>query len=179
MEFVTATLGLTGCHRGQFAEQPELGGVRFVAYSQLTGAARDTVTIRVYAFNRTSHVRELQFGDYGHGYQVVAYAEHTAGRPRWDFTKWLAADDSVKRVAGGPEQVCLLNLVEAALPAGKSMMTDRFILPVRMILGDSLAAGRYRLAIRSGVRGAPRHLVPAGQLDIPQPIRYKPAGHAE
>ena len=116
-------------------------GLHFFAAARLTGGA-DSLLVSVTARNDAGAERALQSGVCGDALVLRVYREPAVRRrhpaPVWDSAIWRRATDP-------PNRVCLPVAVLQVLAPGDSTAVAGLALPVRVVLGDSLPAARYRL----------------------------------
>jgi hypothetical protein len=165
---------LAGCHNVQYSSAPDLSGVRFYGYSEISGADRSSITVSAIAQNRSNRAVNIQIGQCYPGIDINVYKSGAGQIPAWTFEKWRASDGPAV-LSGFQQNVCVGGVLSGMLDPGKSLVSDHGELPIRIILGDSLPPGRYRIGLRSDVSGSPANFIPAGDLDLPAPpiIRTK------
>ena len=140
---------------------PRIDGVRFAAQAAVVSPGDSLLEVRVRAVNTARAVRMLEWGNCSMDVRVSS----VGGTPArsWEYVAWANA----RR----PPLVCLLYLASRDLAPGDSIAPGDYFrrLPVRVILGDSLPPGRYRVTARVGANGRSSGDVAGGEVELRAP----------
>lgn len=171
MHLAVLSVIVAACFHPRLRES-ELSGVQFGGTSRISGAANDSITFYLYAYNRSGRAVPIAFTQTcAPGNRIVAYHEPRGGNVAWDDSVWSSR--------GGPavlsplrlEMNCVgLGMLVGSLGPGQSTTSDIRSVPIRVILGDSLPAGTYRFYMNSTMVGAARDkLYPVGEQNLTAP----------
>jgi hypothetical protein len=135
--------------------------VRFAARAELVSPGDSLVEVRVVAVNTARAVRTVEWGNCSMDVRVSSVGR-TPTR-QWEYVAWANS----RR----PPLVCLLYLATRDLAPGDSISPGDYMrrLPIRLILGDSLPPGRYRVTARVGANGRSSGDLEAGEFELRSP----------
>ena len=157
------SVALGGCwRRSKYYQPPPVDGLKFFAVSYLKGAANDSVFVRVSVRNDASAARRIEGGICGDQVTVRLYRGMSGKSPAWDSSAWRRATDP-------PNTVCLAVAVMYSLRAGQAIDIGIITLPTRAILGDTLAAGVYRVGAFANNSTAQAGETKAGVVELRAP----------
>ncbi len=162
--FIVVLTGALGCHRVTTYQTPPITGLRFTASSAVAGGRADTVVVRVAARNTAREARSLEGGICDGSLWLRVYADTTPRRSRvpvWDSRRWERARN--------PQAVCLAVAVSQTVEPGLEHVVAQYAVAMRVILGDSLRAGRYRLTAQLTSTGGAAGELEAGTLALAVP----------
>ncbi|HEX6049451.1 MAG TPA: hypothetical protein VFZ21_09280 [Gemmatimonadaceae bacterium] len=157
----------TGCARQRRNHEPfPIDGLRFFATAQLTGSAADSLLVQVTARNDGTAPRTLSSGICGDPLVIRTYhGADSRGRqatPAWDSELW-------RRATAPPNEVCVAMAVLQMVSPGDSAHVGALALPLRVMLGDSLPAGRYRVTARLNSSGGRAGEIEGGAVEFRVP----------
>ena len=138
-------LAAAGCHRNSMNEMERSAtseGVRFTAEASISPDNADTVFVALRATNRSSGYRTVVFLPAGKCGVSLAFA---TGRGK--ATRAWRLQTPPMKLPPGVVEGCLASALMTQFGPGGSVYTVRVAVPVRTILGDSLAPGLYRAVI--------------------------------
>ena len=158
---VCLTAALACRHRSAGPPRPSLDGVRFMARAEVLSPGDSVLDIRVRAINGSRRMRTLEYG--ACSMDVLVSSVGLTPERQWSHVAWY----------NGPagRHACLLYLASATLTPGDSVAPGEYSrrIPIRLILGDSLPPGRYRVIGRVGANGRSSGDLDAGQFDLRRP----------
>lgn len=136
-----------------------IDGVRFAGHAKLVTPGDTLLDVRVRAVNTGGSIRTLEFGNCSM-YVSVSSVGLTPAR-EWQYAVWAKS----RRVS------CLEYQATRDIAPGDSVSPSdyRRQLPIRVILGDSLPAGRYRVTTRVAANGRFSEPLVVGELDLRAP----------
>jgi hypothetical protein len=163
-------IAFLGCHQMRYGPMSmSTSGFRFSAGSAVVGPASDTLRVAVVVVNESRDQRELAIPTCPPVLNQVQATVTAKGR-KWnsvsyDKRQWSGYFDST-----GNEipHACLAYLRVMILPPGAS---NTYVLkvPVREVLGDSLAAGRYTVKARLSINGDIIRGLPGSTVELSSP----------
>lgn len=128
-----------------YYQPPPIDGLRFAAEVEITGAAQESLLVRVTARNDARTERRLERG-ICHDQLALRLYPATRSFSRRGASIW---DSVVWRRATNPNYgVCLAVLSTQRILPGGPVQVAVLALPIRAILGDTLVPGPYRLTAR-------------------------------
>jgi hypothetical protein len=173
---LTLLVGACG-GRARHDDFNSIAGLHFGAVANVMGAAQDTLTAEIWVRNDGREDRFLHGGPCVRASSLRLRAAPVTGinrgKVRWDSD--THADAAAARASernpppkGVHGPVCLPILVSQIVRPGDSTRAAVLSIPVRSVLGDSLAPGRYRITarLRAAWDAGDR---PAGEVDLRAP----------
>jgi hypothetical protein len=158
---VVALSVLAACRRSAAPSAFPSDGVRNLAHASLTGPAGESLRVQITAMNHARAARMVHLNHCGMSVVVVQAQPTTSPARRWDSSAWRHPQ------AAPYDDVCLAYVVLASVAPGQSVVTYSFSIPVRAVLGDSLPAGRYNVAVGGDAKG--KGGLPAGAVELRLP----------
>jgi hypothetical protein len=177
---LTLLVGACGRRAGQ-NDFNSIAGLHFGALATVVGDSQDTLTAEFWVRNDGRQDRFLHGGPcFRAGSLRLRAAPVTGidrGKVRWDSDSHAVAaaaraseSNPLPKGVHGP--VCLPILVSQIVRPGDSTRAAVLSIPVRSVLGDSLAPGRYRITarLRAAWDAGDR---PAGEVDLQLPTEQR------
>lgn len=166
---LSAALLPSGCNsRRTNYEGLSIEGFHFGAHATVVGTGADTLWVSATAENVSDH---QLFDEWDSCYRVNRLAIVAQGDSRfWDSKVWEIGripvyHDSTGRIM---ELACAGMGLRTTLPPGTSTSYELRV-PVKQILGDSLAAGRYKINARIVINGRETKNLTAGEVVLRAP----------
>jgi len=168
LQLTIATL-LIACHRQRhYYDSPSIDGFRFGAYATLVGPRADTLRVSATAENISNHPFHDMWGSCYRLNRLAVVAK--ASSKSWDSKAWEIHQQPAYRDSGGhvlPTVCGGMAYMQNVPPGGLKRYELR--VPVRSILADSLAAGRYTIVARIVIAGHEVKNLRAGEVDLNAP----------
>lgn len=156
---LTCAVLTPGCRRRSMYElppPPPFDGVRFVGRAEVLAPGDSVLEVRVHAINTARVTRTLQWGE---GAMNVRVSGVGLTRPHsWDYAAW----------ARSWRFESLLVVMTRDIAPGDSVDRGYFThrIPIRVILGDSLAPGRYLVTALVGANGRSFGNIQSGEVQL-------------
>jgi hypothetical protein len=161
-----------GCHnRRTYYQAPSIDGFRFGAHATIAGRSADTLRVSATAENVSDHqLREERGSCYMLNRLAIVAQAHTK---TWDSKTWEISqlrqppfyyDSATHQLL----VACAGVGFERIVPPG-GLVTYELRIPIKRILGDSLAPGKYRISARIAINGRETGVLPAGEVELRVP----------
>jgi hypothetical protein len=165
---VLCSVLVIACHHRNEAIAHSLEGVEFRAHARVSGTTLDTLAIDIVAANRSRREKILEFSPCGFRPRVSLYRIGEK-KSAWDMDRWQESDAPSPVSQFRIERVCITSLMVMSLPAGATASLGAITLPLRVVFGDSLATGLYRITSMPGPINYRGKRLDAGTVDLRRP----------